>query len=124
MVPREGKRYAKADRRGSNLRRHDATEELDFDANAFMAKIQEEREAGGPSESVSASSDDSAYSKDDGFDDLPDELEHEKKQGKRYANVNKKSSNLARHNMLDRLPTVKISEFKKKDAEESSEEDE
>ena len=40
VVPREGKRYAKADRRGSNLRRHDATEELDFDANAYMAQIQ------------------------------------------------------------------------------------
>ena len=111
-VPREGKRFAKPGRIGSNLRRANAREELVLESKSDEVQKKE----AGPSESVSAldSSSHSNYDdKDDEFseeqqDSKDQELDHEKKQGARFAVKSIKSSNLSRHNVVDRLPTVKI----------------
>ena len=114
-MPREGKRFAKPGRAGSNLRRANAVEELQLKSEQQDEQKEVKLREAGPSESVSAE-DESAGSnyddKDDEFNEIQDskdqELDHEKKQGIHYANVNKKSSNLSRHNLVERLPTVKF----------------
>ena len=63
-MPREGKRFAKPGRAHSNLRRANARDELPVDTILLKKSAGEER----ASESVSAASD-SAYSKDDAFDE-------------------------------------------------------
>lgn len=114
-MPREGKRFARPGRAGSNLRRADARDELP--APAGPSKFQG-APVGSESASAASSSDYSNYDDDEEEDEKVPELEHEKKTGKRFANAAKRSSILMRHNAVDKLPLVQVDKESKEESDD------